>query len=160
VLSKLLNGAYVQHLSRIRKSLLQITDLNAGDFGNHGGTMRFISVLLFCLLAWTTGASAQDFGFVPISNEISYFKNSDDSINDLGETVQVVSINSFKALTWFNLEFTGDFNWDMLDDEAYDYYIEIGFVKQIVPRISLNYQRIYGTFVSEPVNQLGIRLSL
>jgi len=112
------------------------------------------------ILALSATAVAKDLDFAPISNEISFYKNSDDDFNNLGETLQIVSINSFRTLTWFNFEFTGDFNWGMTEIEDYDYYIELSLVKPITSRLSVNYQRIYGTFVTKPVNQIGLRLIL
>jgi len=105
-------------------------------------------------------AVAGDFDMSPICNEISLFKNTDDDFNSLGETLQIVSINSFKSLTWFNFEFTGDFNWNLTEGKDYDYYMELSLVKSVTPKLSVNYQRIYGTFVPEPINQFGLRLSL
>ncbi len=120
---------------------------------------RGLMVLILVTLTVAT-AVADEFALAPITNEISYFKNTDDDFKAMGKTLQIVSINSFKTFTWFNFEFTGDFNWDMTEGQNYDYYIEVGFVKSITSKLSLNYQRIYGTFVSEPVNQFGLRLSL
>ena len=96
----------------------------------------------------------------PYSNEISFYKNVDDLGNDRGTTLQIVSINGFNLGTEFIFEFTGDFNWDLDLYEDYDYYFELSIVKPVYRDISLNYQRIYGTFYNEPVNQFGIRLSL
>lgn len=121
-----------------------------------------VRVFAFMILIILTvgSASADEFELAPITNEVSYLKNSDDDFNAMGETLQIISINSFKAYTWFNFEFTGDFNWDMTEGQDYDYYLEVSLVKNITSNLSLNYQRIYGTFISEPINQIGLRLSL
>jgi len=99
------------------------------------------------------------FGIYPVCNEISFFKNVDDSGNNRGETLQVVAINGFKLYTEFTLEFTGDFNYDMAGNFN-DHYIELSLVKRVIGPVSINYQRIYGTFEPEPINQIGLRLSL
>lgn len=132
--------------------------------------MKYLLLTTLILLALTSAAFSENFGMSPITNELSFYKNSDDDFNSLGRTLQIISINSFKALTWFSFEFTGDFNWsmaEMVNEETghvfrknYDYYLELSIVKPITKRLSLNYQRIYGTFVSKPVNQIGLRLSL
>ncbi|MEZ5360712.1 MAG: hypothetical protein R3F48_18000 [Candidatus Zixiibacteriota bacterium] len=96
----------------------------------------------------------------PITNELSYFKNVDDLGKDRGTTLQIISINEFTIGTNFIFEFTGDFNWDMDYFEDRDYYLELSVVKPVYKSVSLNYQRIYGTFVSEPINQVGVRISL
>jgi hypothetical protein len=98
----------------------------------------------------------------PITNEISYYKNMDDNRRSRGTTLQIISINEFHIGTDFIIEFTGDFNWDWDPgpEEDYDYYYELSLVKPVYRSLSLNYQRIYGTFANGPVNQFGIRLSL
>jgi hypothetical protein len=96
----------------------------------------------------------------PFTNEISLFKNIDDVGDHRGTTLQIISINSVNIGTEFILEFTGDFNWGLDMYEDYDYYLELSIVKPVYSLISVNYQRIYGTFYNEPVNQFGIRLSL
>ena len=120
-----------------------------------------IKSLIFGLIAipLICGSVTAD-SITPFTNEISLFKNIDDAGDNRGTTLQIVSINSVNVGTEFILEFTGDFNWglDMLED--YDYYLELSVVKPVYNSISVNYQRIYGTFYSEPVNQFGIRLSL
>jgi hypothetical protein len=98
------------------------------------------------------------FGFYPITNEVSFYGNVDDSGNNRGRTLQVISINSFKIVTSFNFEFTGDFNWDMSSLKR-DRYIELSLVKPIIPRISLNYQRILSSFEDSSINQFGLRIS-
>ncbi len=96
----------------------------------------------------------------PFTNEVSFFKNTDDLGRSRGTTLQIISINGFKLGTDFVFEFTGDFNWELDLYEDYDYYIELSLVKPVYKALSVNYQRIYGTFCDEPVNQFGIRLSL
>lgn len=107
-------------------------------------------------------------GFFPISNEISFYKNYDDAGKNRGQTLQVISINSFKILTTFNFEFTGDFNWRYsyidpsdisLGKNNYDYYLELSIVKPVTGLLSFNVQRISSTFEGKPINQFGIRLS-
>jgi hypothetical protein len=121
--------------------------------------------LLLCLallFSFTPLLSAETFDFMKISDEVSFYANTDDDFNTQGRTLQIVALNSFKIGAWFQIEFTGDFNWEMttLPGKTYDYYIEIGIVKPIWKKLSLNYQRIYGTFVEKPINQFGLRLTL
>lgn len=97
-------------------------------------------------------------GFYPISNEVSFYRNVDDAGVDRGETLQIVSINSFKLWTSFNFEFTGDFNFDYTPGLEDDHYIELSIVKPITSIVSLNVQRVISTFEPEPVNQFGVRL--
>ncbi len=97
---------------------------------------------------------------IPISNEVSFYKNVDDDGVDRGTTLQIISINQFNLGTDFIIEFTGDFNWDLDFYEDHDYYIELSLVKPVYKSLSVNYQRIYGTFASGPINQIGLRLSL
>ncbi len=128
--------------------------------------MRLAVLISIVAMLLAARADGEHFGISPITNELSFYKNSDDDFNSLGRTLQVISINSFKAFTQFNLEFTGDFNWKMTPEmdgfgrKAYDYYLELSLVKPLTSHLSLNYQRIYGTFVSGPINQFGLRLSL
>lgn len=96
----------------------------------------------------------------PISNEISYYANVDDGGNSRGTTLQIISINEFKIGTNFIFEFTGDFNWDKEEYDDYNYYLELSLVKPVYKSLSVNYQRIYGTFVYRPINQFGLRISL
>ncbi len=107
-------------------------------------------------------------GFFPISNEISLYKNYDDAGKDRGQTLQVISINSFKILTTFSFEFTGDFNWRYsyvdpydisLGKNNHDYYLELSVVKPVTGLLSFNVQRISSTFEEKPINQFGFRLS-
>ena len=97
-------------------------------------------------------------GFYPISNEISFYKNVDDAGVDRGETLQIISINSFKLWTSFNFEFTGDFNFDYTPGLDDDHYIELSIVKPVTSFVSLNIQRVISTFEAKPVNQFGVRL--
>ena len=126
------------------------------------GMLLVETFLLAAILAANAAAlppiDGRIFGIYPITNEVSFFKNVDDSGNNRGETLQIVSINSFKVLTEFTFEFTGDFNWDM-SLENRDHYIELSLVKRIGGPISVNYQRIYSTFEPDAVNQFGVRLS-
>ena len=115
--------------------------------------------LILCLLFLTVSVAGKTSIF-PICNEISFYKNIDDAGQSRGRTLQIVSINAFHCLTDFSIEVTADFNWDFDRYEKHDYYMELSLVKPVYRAISLNYQRIYGTFVPEPVNQFGVRLSL
>lgn len=98
------------------------------------------------------------FGIKPLSNEVSFYRNLDDSGNDRGTTVQVVAINSINIFTQFNIEFTADFNWDMSYLE-HDHYMELSLVKAIGGGVSFNYQRVISKFEDKPINQFGLRLS-
>jgi hypothetical protein len=128
--------------------------------------MRQAVLISIVAVLLTPAAHGEHFGMSPITNELSFYKNTDDDFNSLGRTLQIISINSFTAFTRFNIEFTGDFNWKMTPEmggpgrETYDYYLELSLVKPLTRRLSFNYQRIYGTFVSKPINQFGVRLSL
>ena len=98
------------------------------------------------------------FGFFPISNQVSYYRNVDDTGADRGSTLQIIAINGFKLWTDFSFELTADYNFDLtygLDD---DHYVELGLVKPITSLVSVNYQRIISTFEPEPINQFGVRL--
>ena len=98
------------------------------------------------------------FGFSPISNELSLYKNVDDDGNDRGKTLQIISINSFRLLTDFSFEFTADYNYDFTPGLDNDHYVELSLVKSVTPFISVNYQRVISTFEPKPVNQFGLRL--
>lgn len=124
-------------------------------------------VLLVCILvagqsqagiipSWASQSGS--LGFFPISNEISFYRNVDDAGVDRGQTLQIVSINSFKVLTNFNFEFTGDFNFDYTPGLNGDHYIELSIVKPVTSFVSLNVQRVISTFEPKPVNQFGVRL--
>ena len=107
-------------------------------------------------------------GFYPISNELSIYQNYDDAGENRGQTLQIVSINSFKLFTSFNFEFTADYNWkysyvDPFDlsfgMNNHDYYVELSIVKPVTSLVSLNVQRVISTFESESINQFGVRLT-
>jgi hypothetical protein len=100
------------------------------------------------------------FGFCPISNEITFFKNVDDAGSDRGRTLQFVIINSFKLCTEFSLEFTADYNWDCAPGLDHDHYVELSLVKPVTKCLSLNVQRVVSTFEPESINQFGLRLRL
>lgn len=102
---------------------------------------------------------ARSFGFQKLVNEVSFYQNRYDDFLNAGQTLQIVSINSLKVGTWLNLEFTYDLNYDLEKEDDFTYYMEIGVVKEILPRFSINYQRIHGSFMDKPVNQIGIRFS-
>ena len=107
-----------------------------------------------------TASLSDQVGFTKLVNEISFYQNTDSDFDGMGRTLQVISINSFKLFTTFNLEFTGDFNWELDLYEDYDYYIELSLVKPINSFISFNYQQVHGTFLNSTVHQFGVRLSL
>jgi hypothetical protein len=114
-----------------------------------------VSFLIFC----SSSSDARSFGFKKLVNEVSLYQNRYDDFLNAGQTLQIVSINSLKLGTWFNLEFTYDLNYDLEKEDDFSYYMEVGLVKEILPRFSINYQRIHGSFVNDPVNQIGIRVS-
>lgn len=118
----------------------------------------FVSALIILGFSLVS-AQTENFSFEPIVNEVSLFQNFLDDGDNAGQTLQIVSINSFKMFSDFNVEFTADFNRKMTPGYNSDYYLEIGIVKPVLEKISLNYQRIYGTFIDKPVNQVGIRYS-
>jgi len=122
--------------------------------------MQFIVILVVVqnVSSALPSVEGKTFGFYPVSNEVSLYKNVDDSGNDRGMTFQVVSINGFRLWTAFTFEFTGDFNWDMSYKDR-DYYIELSLVKPVFRRLSVNYQRVISTFEEKPVNQFGFRIS-
>lgn len=105
-------------------------------------------------------SASKQFGFFPISNEVSFYRNVDDSGEDRGETIQVISINAFRIWTEFSFEMTGDFNWNYAPGFSRDHYVELSLVKPVTSYLSLNVQRIIATFEEEPVNQVGLRLKL
>jgi hypothetical protein len=124
--------------------------------------LKNLLLTVIVVLFISTSLSAETFNFMKLSDEVSYYANTDDDFNSMGRTLQIVAINQVKIGTWFQIEFTGDFNWELVEipDVTYDYYIEFGVVKKIWKYFSVNYQRIYGTFVDRPVNQFGIRFTL
>jgi len=99
-------------------------------------------------------------GFYPITNEFSLSRNFDAAGESRGTTFQIISINSFRLLTEFSFEFTGDFNWDLAPGVDRDHYVELSLVKPLVPHLSVNVQRIISSFEDKPINQFGFRLSL
>ena len=118
-----------------------------------------IFILAMICLIGDSSAYARSLGFGKLVNEVSFYQNRYDDFLNAGQTLQVVSINSFKLGTWFNLEFTYDLNYNLEKKDDFTYYLELGVVKEIFPRFSINYQRIHGSFVDKPVNQFGIRFS-
>jgi len=121
---------------------------------------RLLMVLSFTLVTASTAVpQTSKFGFQPLTNEVSIYQNYSDDGGNSGQTLQVIAINSFKILTDFMIEFTADFNRKLTSGYDSDYYIEIGIVKPVFKRISLNVQRIYGTFVCREINQVGFRFS-
>lgn len=123
--------------------------------------MKYTVICLIAVLSYVEASSSQDatLGFSPIVNEVSVYQNSSDDGDNLGQTLQIVSINEIKVGVAFNLEFTADFNQKLTPGKGKDYYLEIGLVKPVWRDLSVNYQRIHGTFVDEPVNQFGVRWS-
>ncbi len=125
--------------------------------------LRFL-ILCFLIIIPALPAEAlpplegEIFGIYPVTNEVSFYRNVDDSGNDRGRTIQLIAINGLKIGTEFTFEFTGDFNWDM-SYKPNDHYVELSLVKRIAGPVSVNYQRIYSTFEPDPVNQFGFRLS-
>ena len=116
----------------------------------------FIFILVLCSATLTFAQLA----FLPvtsISNEVSLYQNFLDDGDNAGQTLQIVFINSVRVFTEFSFEFTADFNRKMTPGKDSDYYMEIGIVKPVWKKMSLNYQRIYGTFIDRPINQIGFR---
>ena len=97
-------------------------------------------------------------GFYPISNEVSYYRNYDDTGEKRGQTLQIIAINGFKLVTDFTFEFTADYNFDLTPGLDRDHYVELSLVKPVTPFVSLNIQRVISTFEPEPINQFGVRL--
>ncbi|HDS01399.1 MAG TPA: hypothetical protein ENO22_03405 [candidate division Zixibacteria bacterium] len=122
--------------------------------------LKNLLLVLFMFVLATPLLSARTFDFMKLSDEVSFYFNSNDNFNTKGRTLQIVAINQVKIGTWFQVEFTGDFNWETTIGVNYDYYIEVGVVKKVWRNLSFNYQRIHGSFVDEPINQFGIRLAL
>ncbi len=102
--------------------------------------------------------SSGRFGFWPISNEVSIYQNLDDTRDNRGRTLQIVSINSLRLFTSFNFEFTADYNYGLTPGLKRDHYVELSLVKPLTGMVSLNVQRVISTFESESINQLGVRL--
>jgi len=121
---------------------------------------RQLAVLVFfTATASVAVARPGKFGIQPLVNEVSIYQNYFDDRHSAGQTIQLIAINSIKVLTDFKIELTADFNRKLTPGCDSDYYMEIGLVKQVHKRISLNFQRIYGTFVPNEANQVGIRFS-
>lgn len=129
------------------------------DIFKEGKVRKKIFILLFFILILPAFVFSQTFGLKPVSNNVSLYQNTYDDLEDAGQTLQIVMINSFKLGTWFTLEITGDFDRNLQDKDKLCHYFEFGLVKDIYSKFSLNYQRIVGTFVDKPVNQFGIRFS-
>jgi hypothetical protein len=113
-------------------------------------------------------SASGSFGFFPISNEVSLYQNYDDSGEERGRTLQIISINAFRVGTDFSFEFTADFNWQYSYADPFnlsagmnsrDHYIELSLVKPVTSMVSLNVQRVIATFEEKSINQFGIRLS-
>jgi len=123
--------------------------------------LRYIPLIILIVLCLRPIGAAGDslYGFQPIVNEISLYQNVSDDGENLGQTLQIISINEFRLVATFNLEFTADFNRKLTPGEKSDHYFEIGLVKPVWKKLSANYQRIHGTFISQPVNQFGVRWS-
>lgn len=124
------------------------------------GMMATLAVAAPCgaqvLQSWE--APSGDFGFYPVSNEVSVYRNIDDAGANRGTTLQIVAINSFRVFTDFNFEFTADYNWDYTEGLDRDHYVEIGLVKPVTSFLAVNYQRVISSFEPESVNQFGLRL--
>lgn len=101
--------------------------------------------------------SSGRFGFWPISNELSIYQNYDDTRENRGQTLQVVSINSLRIFTSFNFEFTADYNYGFTPGLQRDHYVELSLVKPVSSLVSLNVQRVISSFESESINQFGVR---
>lgn len=122
--------------------------------------MRILTCgLLVFLVVELAGAGEKAVGFRPLVNDVSLYKNVLDSGVSAGNTLQIVSINQVKLKWWFQVEFTADFNRHLNPGYATDYYLEAGVLKYVLGKVGVNYQRIHGTFVGKPVNQVGIRYS-
>jgi len=123
-----------------------------------GGVMRGLFFIIIIVAFYGAARGGDDrLDFSPISNEVSLYQNGSDDGDNLGQTLQVVFINTVTIGTELGVEFTADFNRKMTPGEDYDYYLEFGLVKPVWKKLSVNYQRIHGTFVSDPVNQFGVR---
>lgn len=103
-------------------------------------------------------SSTGSFGFYPLANEISLYRNVDDAGEDRGMTLQFVLINSVRLFTTFNFEFTADYNFDYTPGLRRDHYVELSVVKPVTSLVALNYQRVMSSFEAESVNQLGVRV--
>ena len=120
--------------------------------------MRWYLIMLATMMIWAAAdAGVYPPGFTPVSNEVSLYQNSSDDGDNLGQTLQLVFINVVDIGTEIGVEFTADFNRKLTPGKSRDYYLEFGLVKPVWKRLSVNYQRVHGTFVDDPVNQFGVR---
>lgn len=117
------------------------------------------AILSVLFMAAISGAQQKLIFIEPIVNEISIYHNFLDDGSRAGQTLQIVSINGIDFLTGFQVEFTADFNRQMTPGKASDYYLELGIVKPVISKFAVNYQRIHGTFIDNPINQIGFRYS-
>ncbi|MDZ7294020.1 MAG: hypothetical protein ONB14_01200 [candidate division KSB1 bacterium] len=120
---------------------------------------NLIAVLLSCLVVGRVGAGDRTFDFRALVNDVSAYKNFFDSGASGGHTLQVISINQIKLKWWFQVEFTADFNRHLNPGHVSDYYLEAGVLKYVLRRLAVNYQRVHGTLVGKPINQIGVRYS-
>jgi hypothetical protein len=121
---------------------------------------RFLIIpVVFFLSTAFSYCQSSFLSFQPLVNEVSLYQNFLDNGGDAGQTLQIVSINSFRLITDFSFEFTADFNRKLTPGKASEYYLELGIVKPVWEKFSVNYQRIHGTFVADPINQVGFRYS-
>ncbi len=116
-------------------------------------------MIVLCAIPQVGLAQDRLIGFQPLVNDISVYKNFLDGGSDAGQTLQIISINQVKLKWWFQFEFTADFNRNLTPGYTSDYYIEAGVLTYVTKKIAVNYQRIYGTFVGKPINQIGMRCS-
>ena len=122
--------------------------------------MRVV-ILVFIVFILYQPAFTQEkvLDFQPLVNDISVYKNFLDNGEDAGQTLQVISINQLKFKWWFQFELTADFNRHVTPGYTSDYYLEAGVLTYVTKRFAVNYQRVYGTFVGKPINQIGVRCS-
>jgi len=105
--------------------------------------------ILFLLFVVVSIGHANPLGIVPLSNEVSVYKNIDDDFESRGFTAQFISMNMIHD---FRVGFVLDLNYD--DDFKSDNYWEFGLLVPIKDRLSFSYQRVNGSFI-KPMNQLG-----
>ena len=105
--------------------------LRVPPFIEEGGKKMLRNLLYVVMLLFVLSPllSAETFDFMKLSDEVSFYANTSDKFDTRGRTLQIVAINQVKIGAWFQVEFTGDFNWDLTPGYDYDYYIEIGVVK-------------------------------
>ncbi len=122
--------------------------------------MRFVTAILVTLIiVHPVVAGDKPVDFRPLVNDISVYKNVFDSGASGGQTLQIVSINQIKLKWWFQLELTADVNRHLNPGHPTDYYLEVGVLKYVAGKWAVNYQRVHGTFVGKPINQIGVRYS-